>query len=65
MSKIEEILSISNPNKAYMMIATDEEISLDEAEEILELYQEMHGVTLIEMAFYPNGEKVLSEEMFR
>ena len=65
MSKFKEILSINDPNKAYMMIATDEEISLDEAERLLEIYQKIHGVTLIEMAFYPSGEKVLTEEMFQ
>ena len=62
--KVEKILAIADPNQAYKMLSTDEEIPLDEAEEILELYQQKHGVTLTEMAFYPNGEKVLTEEMF-
>lgn len=65
MSKIEEVLSISDPNEAYIMLATDVEIPLEEAEKILEIYQKKYGVTLVEMAFYPNGEKVLTAEMFQ
>ena len=62
--KVEKILTISDPNKAYKVLATDEEIPLDEAEKILNLYQQKHGVTLTEMAFYPSGEMVLTEDMF-
>ena len=65
MMTTKEILSTSNPNEAYLMLATDVEIPLEEAEKILEMYQKKYGVTSTEMAFYPNGEKVLTEEMFQ
>ena len=62
--KTEEILAISNLNEAYLRLALDESLPLDEKEKILMLYEEKHNVTGDEMAFYPNGEQVLTEEMF-
>lgn len=63
--KIQEILSISEPHMAYIRIATDQELSLEEGEIILQLYAEAHKVTFEEMAFYPNGERVLTPDMFQ
>lgn len=62
--KTEEILAISNPNEAYLRLALDESLPLDEKEKILRQYEKKHNVTGDEMAFYPNGEQVLTEEMF-
>ena len=38
---------------------------MTKVQKILEIYQEKHGVTLTETAFYSNGEKVLTAEMFQ
>ncbi len=62
--KTEEILAITDPNKAYFALAMDDEIPLDEMEKILDQYMEKYNVTQAEMAFYPNGEQVLAKEMF-
>lgn len=62
--KKQEYLSIADPRQALIKIATDKELKLDEMEQILMAYQEKHGVDIYEMGLYPNGERVLTEEMF-
>ena len=59
-----EILAIEDPREAYIALATNKEVPLDVGEKILEAYMEKHGVDEDEMAFYPNGERVLKPEMF-
>ena len=64
---IEEILAIKDPNEAYLRLALktyEEDLSLDKWEEIVELYMEKYSVTHDDMAFTPNGEKVIKPEMF-
>ena len=59
-----EILAITDPRKAYIALATNRDVPLDEGEKILEAYMEKYGVDADEMAFYPNGERVLTLDMF-
>ena len=61
---MKEILAITDPREAYIALATNMDIPLDEGEKILEAYIEKYGVDEYEMAFYPNGERVLKPEMF-
>lgn len=63
--KTEEYLAISNPNEAYLRLTLEENLPVDEIEKIMKLYMEKHNVTATEMAFYPNGERVLSLEMLQ
>lgn len=58
------IMAIEDPRKAYIAIATDREISLIEKEQLLDEYLKEHNVDEDEMAYYPNGERVLTPDMF-
>ena len=61
----QEMLSITDPRQAYIAISTNQELDLLEMHEITMAYREKYGVGMEEMAFYPNGERVLKAEMFR
>ncbi len=63
--KLERILKIEDPHEACIAAATDWELPVDQLMAIIELYQDKHHVTANEMAFYPNGERVLTPEMFQ
>ena len=60
----DEILAIKDPREAYKALAMNKDIPLDVGEQILTEYREMYKVDEDEMAFYPNGERVLKPEMF-
>ncbi len=62
--KKQEILEMTDPRQACIKISTDKELSLLEMEKIFLAYQKKHGVEMEEMCFYPNGERVLTPEMF-
>ena len=62
--KKQEALSITDPRQACIKISTDKELTLTEIEQITMAYQEKYGVGMEEMCFYPNGERVLTAEMF-
>lgn len=62
--KKQEALAITDPRQAHIKIWTDKELSLLEMDEIAMAYQEKYGVGMEEMSFYPNGERVLTAEMF-
>ncbi len=58
-----EIMSIKDPNKALLEIENKvhlENLSLEEMEDMMEMYAEMHNTTTEQMAYYPNGENVIS-----
>ena len=44
---------------------TDPELPLDIAEKVVKKYAEMHNVDMDEMGYYPNGERVLSLEVYQ
>lgn len=62
--KMEKILAIEDSHEAYIAIATDRELSMDDMEKIVEKYTEVHNVDDWEMAFYPDGERVLTPDLF-
>lgn len=57
--KYREYLKIQDPHEALKAIALSETLGLEEIEEAVALYAEVHGITVEEMSFYPNGERVL------
>ncbi len=63
--KLERVLKIEDPHEAYIAASTDLELDLEELGSILEAYQKKYHVKSYEMAFYPNGERVLTPEMFQ
>jgi len=60
----EELLAIKNPHEAAIAISTEESLSLKEKMELLSRYETLHNITVDEMMYYPNGERVLKPEMF-
>ena len=63
--KIARILAIEDPHEAYIEAGTDPELPMDIAEQIINKYMEMHKVDLYEMAYYPNGERALTLEVYQ
>ena len=58
----EEIMKISDPREAMKQIDLKvgaEMISLEEMEEMVRTYARLHHVTVDEMAFYDDGERVI------
>lgn len=63
----QEIMKISDPNEAMKQIALKvdrEKLPVQEMEDQMEAYKRIHNVTVDEMAYYPNGEQVVTEELF-
>lgn len=63
-----EIMEIKDPRKALieiMMLVDKENLEPDVLEEAMDEYMAKHGVKLEEMALYPDGERVLTPEMFQ
>ena len=57
-----EIMKIENPNQALIAIyekVDSEMLSLQEMEDMVEMYAEIHGIIVDEMAYYPNGDNVI------
>ena len=59
----DEIMKIKNPNEA--MLTMEKKVKAENLHpldwlEMVEKYMEIHGVTMDEMAYYPNGEQVIS-----
>ena len=61
--KYREYLTINDPHEALKTIALSEELSLEEIEEAVTMYAKLHGITVEEMSYYPNGENVI-QSMF-
>lgn len=61
--KKQEIMQIQNPQEAWKAIATSG-LPMDEILSMAQEYAEQNGIEIEEMAYYPNGEQVLSREMF-
>ncbi len=56
------IMEMKNPRKALIAInekVEKEMLPLEEMAKAVEKYAEKHGITVEEMAYYPNGENVL------
>ncbi len=62
--KIARILAIEDPHEAYITMATDWDIPLEVVEKLIGKYAEIHNIDEDDMAFYPDGERVLKPEMF-
>lgn len=63
----QEIMGIKDPNEAMKQIALKverEELPVQEMEDWIEEYKRLYNVTVDEMAYYPNGEQVVTEELF-
>lgn len=57
-----EIMAMHNPHEALKQIEKKietENLSLQVMEDRVEEYATLHGITTDEMAFYPNGERVI------
>lgn len=57
-----QIMEMSDPHKALLAIAEKieaDDLGLVEMENRVEQYANLHGITPDEMAFYPNGERVI------
>ena len=64
---LEEILAISNPNQACLKLVEStqkENLPLDELEKILEAYLKKYNIDLDDMVSYPNGEMVITLEVY-
>lgn len=58
----DKIMEMKDPHKALLAIAEKieaDDLGLVEMENRVEQYADLHGITTDEMAFYPNGERVL------
>ena len=58
----DEIMKISDPHEALKQIEQKirtENLLLQEMEDKVEEYANLHGIDTFDMAFYPNGERVL------
>ena len=58
-----EIMQIQNPQDAWKAIATSES-PMDEILSMAQEYAEKNGIEIEDMAYYPDGKQVLSQEMF-
>lgn len=61
-----EIMELEDPRKAYIELALlvhREQLPLTLWEEKLEEYMKRHNVDAYEMAFYPDGERVVTPDM--
>ena len=63
--KIARILAIEDPHEAYIEAGTDPELPMDIAEKIIDEYIKLHNIDEDDMAFYPNGEQVLTLEVYQ
>lgn len=59
----DEIMKIENPNEALLAMekkVETENLNFTEMIEMVEKYTKVHGITSDEMAYYPNGEQVIT-----
>ncbi len=62
----DEIMKIQDPHKALLEIERKvhvEFLPIQDMEDAVEKYIQIHGITLEEMAFYPNGDRVIGPPM--
>ena len=58
----EQIMKIENPYEALRQMekkVDEENLPVEELEIQPERYAKLHGITVDQMAFYPNGDRVL------
>ena len=61
---MEQIMQMEDPHEALKAImAGSKYLSLTEIFEVVERYLQLHQIDLDKMAFYPNGERVVTLEM--
>jgi hypothetical protein len=61
----DSIMKMTDPHKALLAIEKKietENLGLVEMEDRVEEYANLHGIDEYEMAFYPDGERVLGSE---
>ena len=59
----DEIMKMNNPYEALKQIEAKvdrDNLAIEEMEVQTARYAKLHGITVDQMAFYPNGERVLS-----
>ena len=59
----EQILELKSPQEAWKAIVKTEEISLEEKMNLAIEYAELNGIDMLEMTHYPNGERVIQEDL--
>ena len=59
-----EIFAIKDPHEACIQLSTDMECPLDIAEQVMKEYMEKYGLCAEEMMYYPNGQPVVTLEVF-
>ena len=58
----DEIMKMNDPHEALKQMekkVEEENLPIEELEVQPERYAKLHGITVDQMAFYPNGERVL------
>lgn len=55
------IMEIKDPREAYKTIALEESLSMDERMDLVDQYAETHKIDPLEMAYYPDGTRVMDE----
>ena len=57
-----QIMEMQNPHEALKASEAKvdrEDLPIEEMEQMVEKYATLHGISIEEMAYYPNGESVL------
>lgn len=65
---LKEVLETKDPREAMIKIIMgwkEAKLGLTAIIEMMEAYMKKYGVEDYEMAYYPNGERVVSPEMFQ
>ncbi len=58
----DKIMEMEDPHKALLAIVEKiemDDLGLVEMEDRVDQYANLHGITVDEMAFYPNGKRVI------
>ena len=59
MLDLEAIMKMEDKYAVTKLICLSEDLSIEEMEEAMQRYADLHGIDTMEMAFYPNGERVI------
>lgn len=58
-----QILELKSPQEAWKAIVKTEDISLEEKMNLAMEYAKLKGIDMLEMTHYPNGERVIQEDL--
>ena len=59
MLDLNEVMKMEDKYEVTKLICLSEELSIPEMEEAMQRYADLHGIDTMEMAFYPNGDRVI------